>query len=90
MKINGRRSNVRDFAYEAKTWGKPANVLTWGENIGFNALSILILTFDHGHCLLTSTGKFNVFVLTKQNVVHYSYAEQGYCNVSLSSSCDKV
>ena len=26
----------------------------------------------HGHRLLITTGKFNVFVLTKQNVVHYS------------------
>ena len=46
-----------------------ANVLTWGENIGFIALSLLILTFATG----IGTGKFNVFVLTKQNVVHYSY-----------------
>ena len=43
----------------------------------------------HGHWLLISTGKFNVFVLTKQNVVHYSYAEQGYGMVSLSSSYDE-
>ena len=50
------------------------NVSTWGENIGFIALSVLILTFATG----IGTGKFNVFVLTKRNVVHYFYAEQGY------------
>ena len=56
-----------------------ANVLRWGENISFIALSLLILTFATGiGYSLLGENEYNVFVLTKRNLVHYSYAEQGY------------
>jgi len=55
-----------------------ANVLTWGENIGFVALSLLILTLSTGIGYSYREYDYDVFVLTKQNVVHYFYAEQGY------------
>jgi len=65
----------RDFAYEAKTLGKYLNV---GRKYRLYCLVSPIVTFATGICYSYRENNYDVFVLMKQNVVHYSYAEQGY------------